>query len=150
VNSAKDQCIIVDLDGTLANCDHRVHYVQSNPKDWDSFNSEMGKDQLNAWCAQLIEAMHSRGIQIILLTGRDDNYEKSTIEWLNSHQIEYHQLFMRKANDEREDHIIKREIFLEKIAPQYKTLFVVEDRLSVVKMWREMNITCLQCDWGDF
>ena len=30
-------CIIVDIDGTLANVEHRVHHLLKSPKDWDSF-----------------------------------------------------------------------------------------------------------------
>lgn len=29
--------IIVDLDGTLANIDHRLHYIKQNKPDWNAF-----------------------------------------------------------------------------------------------------------------
>lgn len=150
MSSAKKKCIIVDLDGTLTNCEHRVKHVTKSPKDWDSFNAGMLSDTLNEWCAELIAGMKKQGVSIILLTGRDDDYRSQTETWLEKHSISYDQLYMRKAQDYREDHNIKSEIFLEFIAPHYETLFVVEDRLSVVEMWRKLNITCLQCDWGNF
>ncbi len=150
MNSAKKKAIIVDLDGTLANCDHRVHHVEKTPKDWVSFNRGMGLDEINSWCAELITAMEGNGFKIILLTGRGEESRSQTEEWLKKHQISYTELYMRKAQDSREDSEIKREIFLDFIRPEYETLFVVEDRLSVVEMWRKLNITCLQCDWGNF
>lgn len=32
------KAIIVDLDGTLANCEHRRHFLETKPKDWKSFH----------------------------------------------------------------------------------------------------------------
>lgn len=31
------QIVIFDIDGTLANAEHRVHHLQKEPKDWDAF-----------------------------------------------------------------------------------------------------------------
>lgn len=150
MNSTKRKCIIVDLDGTLADCNHRVHHVQKDPKDWKSFNELMGEDGLNEWCSTLITSMSNSGVSIILLTGRGEDFREETQKWLLSHNISYEKLIMRKAQDERDDYIIKREAFLDFIKPHYETLFVVEDRLSVVEMWRKEEVTCLQCDWGNF
>ena len=66
------------------------------------------------------------------------------------HQINYHQLYMRPAKDVRGDNEVKKEIFQNSIKDKFDILFVVDDRLSVVKMWRSIGLVCLQCDWGDF
>jgi 3-deoxy-D-manno-octulosonate 8-phosphate phosphatase KdsC-like HAD superfamily phosphatase len=144
------EVIIVDLDGTLADCNHRVHHVQKDPKDWKSFNSLIHEDDLNIWCKKIIDSMGSHGVSTILLTGRNEATRTVTEKWLKDHKIDYLELFMRGVDDDRSDSDIKKEIYLKQIAPLYDTLFVVEDRLSVVKMWRDINVTCLQCDWGDF
>lgn len=144
------EVIIVDLDGTLTDCEHRVHHVHSKPKDWQSFNRGMVHDELNIWCSKLISSMKSNGTETILLTGRGEEFRKETESWLQDKGITYLHLFMRGVDDHRPDCEIKKEIYQSKIAPKFKTLFVVEDRKSVVKMWREINLTCLQCDWGDF
>ena len=57
---------------------------------------------------------------------------------------------MRPHDDFRKDDVIKAEIYEKEILPYYHVLFVVEDRKSVVEMWREKGVVCLQCDWGDF
>ena len=36
--------IIFDIDGTLLNIQHRVHFLHKTPPDWESFNGEMSKD----------------------------------------------------------------------------------------------------------
>jgi FMN phosphatase YigB (HAD superfamily) len=32
---------IFDIDGTLADISHRLHFIQQEPKDWRGFYSEM-------------------------------------------------------------------------------------------------------------
>ncbi|MCP4914848.1 MAG: hypothetical protein GY909_17145 [Oligoflexia bacterium] len=144
------EAIIVDIDGTLADVDHRVHFVQSEPKDWKNFNLNMIHDKLNHWCLEIIKKFHQDDYEIILLTGRTDDFRQETEKWMKDHQVPFHQLFMRAESDRREDSEVKKDIYLNQIAPTHKTLFVLEDRLSVVKMWRSIGVTCLQCDWGDF
>ena len=36
--------IIFDIDGTLMDVEHRVHFLQQEPKDWESFNQNMIND----------------------------------------------------------------------------------------------------------
>ncbi len=59
---------------------------------------------------------------------------------------------MRADKDSRKDFIIKKEI-LEVIRKDFddpEILFVVDDRPSVVKMWREEGLVCLQCaEWNE-
>ncbi len=146
----KKKAIIVDLDGTLCNVDHRVHYVQQEKKNWKLFNQEMINDQLNNWCYELIESMRNEKCDILFVTGRGEEYRKETEKWLFDHDVKYDHLYMRELKDSRSDNIIKNEIYENKIASQFQILFVVDDRLSVVKMWRSIGLVCLQCDWGDF
>lgn len=144
------KAILVDIDGTLADVEHRVHHVQSDTKNWKAFNDGMVHDELNLWCADLIKAMKKEGYKTVFITGRGESYREHTIEWMKKHNIEMDELFMRPASDRREDFEVKRELYEERIKSLYKVLFVVEDRASVVKMWREIGLVCLQCDWGDF
>jgi len=146
----KKKAIIVDIDGTLADVEHRVHFMHTEPKDWRSFNSNMLEDKLNIWCHQIMQAMKREGQEILLVTGRGEKRRLDTENWLHKHNVNYDGLFMRSHADRREDFLIKKIIYEERIAPNYDVLFVLEDRLSVVKMWRSIGLICLQCDWGDF
>ncbi|MBK26744.1 MAG: hypothetical protein CME70_22275 [Halobacteriovorax sp.] len=145
-----EKAILVDLDGTLADIEHRVHHVQSENKDWKAFNQNMESDSLNQWCADLVKAMRSENYKIIFITGRGESTRKVTEEWLSSHDISFEHLFMRPLKDRREDFEVKKEIYEKQIKSKYQVVFVVEDRASVVKMWRSIGLVCLQCDWGDF
>lgn len=36
--------IVFDLDGTLADCEHRIHHITKEPKDWRAFfEAEMAR-----------------------------------------------------------------------------------------------------------
>ena len=146
----KTKAIIVDLDGTLCNVDHRVSHVQKEEKDWKSFNEGMVDDGIHHWCYELIESMRKQDYKIIFVTGRDDSYRSHTVDWLKKNHVSYDELYMRVEADHRDDELIKKEIYDRSIQEVYEVLFVVDDRLSVVKMWRKIGLICLQCDWGDF
>jgi hypothetical protein len=45
--------------------------------------------------------------------------------------------------------MVKEEIYLKELAHQ-QVIFVVEDRKSVVQMWRKLGPVCLQCADGEF
>ena len=38
------QCFIFDIDGTIADCNHRVHHLSGRTKDWAAFNAAMTDD----------------------------------------------------------------------------------------------------------
>ena len=145
----KQPAIIIDLDGTLANCEHRRHHLEKSPKDWASFYAEMHYDQPQDWCRRLIAAMEQYA-EILIVSGRPSSYRATTISWLLSHNIIWTDLLMRAEGDFRADNIVKEELYRERIAPIYDVLFAVDDRQQVVDMWRSLGITTLQCAPGNF
>ena len=146
----KHKAIIVDLDGTLCDVEHRVHHVKAKPKNWDAFNQAMDQDQPYFWCIELIAAMKARGYKIYFVTGRGEGYQKMTSDWLALHSVDYDELYMRKNQDFREDSEVKEEIYVNEIERNSQVLFVVDDRKSVVERWRKLGLVCLQCAPGDF
>jgi len=88
--------------------------------------------------------------KILLVSGRQDQYKSQTERWLATHNIRYDALIMRKTGDMRKDSIIKQEIFENEIRDHYNIRFVLDDRNSVVEMWRSVGLTCLQVAPGNF
>jgi len=146
----KNKAIIVDVDGTLAGIDHRLHFLDEKPKNWSQFHENCTNDKLNYWCYEIIEGLNSRGFLTLLLTGRGEEFRQVSESWLSEKKINYHKLFMRSFGDRRSDSIIKEEIYKKDIEPNFDISFVIEDRKSVVTMWRNVGLVCLQCNWGDF
>lgn len=153
-------CIIVDIDGTLAEIGHRMHHITPpddfDPRldtfkpDWDSFNQACALDGVYEDIKQLVDDIYETGTTVYLVTGRDASVRSKTENWLKSKGIEYHDLFMRPEGDRRADLEVKREIYEQQIKGHFKVEFVLEDRSRVVNMWRELGLTCLQVKEGDY
>jgi len=155
--NVKQRAIIVDIDGTLSNADHRKHYIEGDKKDWKGFLSpeELRKDTVNKWCADLVKLVWQdteADICVILLTGRMGRSEVTSVtkDWLRDNHIDYDILLMRPDQDYRSDTIVKKEIFEQQIKDKYDVLFAVDDRKSVAGMWRSIGVVCLHCAEGDF
>lgn len=155
----KQKAILVDMDGTLCNVDHRRPLVACDNPDWKSFNWpwQIKRDGLNVWCSELIKAMCNSGCKIVFVTAREgtDDVKKATTSWLQSHfndqWLELHTaIHFREAFDYRKDYKIKKDIYNNHIKENYEVLFVVDDRKQVVDMWRELGLTVLHCAEGEF
>jgi uncharacterized HAD superfamily protein len=131
--------VIVDMDGTLADVRHRVHHVQKRRKNWKSFFATMHKDPPNHDIVEMVRDL-ARDHEIIIVSGRPDNYQDVTQEWLRRHDVPYQEIHMRPAGDHRADHIVKREILQRLLAAGKKIELVIDDRPSVCDMWRECGL----------
>ncbi|MGY3805526.1 phosphatase domain-containing protein (plasmid) [Pigmentibacter ruber] len=147
----KQKAIIIDLDGTLADCEHRRCFIAGTKKDWKSFSKDENiiQDKLNLWCATIINKFKDSH-KILLVTGRMESSRKITIEWLNKFDIKYDLLLTRKDNDFRKDSVIKEELYKNFIEPHFDVLFCLDDRKQVVDTWRSLGLICLQCADGEF
>lgn len=148
----KPKAYIFDIDGTLADCSHRLHFITGEKKDWDSFYGELEHDKSICDVVGLallicINTVH----QIILITGRPERTRQATIKWLcNNTHLRPCKLYMRPDGDRRPDYKLKREIYEREIKDKYDVAGVFEDRKQVVDMWREIGLTCFQVSKGDY
>lgn len=144
------KCWLVDIDGTLANTDHRNHHLNGEKKKWKEWYAAQKQDVPYWDIVEIIHMAKDTGIKIVLCTGRDENNRSGTLEWLKEHKIHFDELFMRPANDRRDDTIVKKEL-LDKIREKgYDPVCVFEDRDRVVKMWRDEGLRCLQVKPGEY
>jgi len=142
---------IFDIDGTIADTEHRQHFVRHRPYDWESWFDNAHKDTPIKEVVEIMELAHNAGIKNVLCTGRDEAQRQDTIKWLDDHNIVwFDKIYMRPYLDRRDDDIIKRELYEQMKADGYNPVLVFEDRDRVVKMWREMGMRCLQVNYGDF
>lgn len=145
------QVIIFDLDGTLADISHRRKFLDQAKPNWRKFNDNMGGDVPNISIVTLYKTLWESGdYEVIIVTGRNEQYRRITEQWLTWNDIPFVRMLMRADNDNRADHIIKQEILNGLLAEGKDIAFTVDDRQQVVDMWRSNGITCLQCDVGDF
>lgn len=133
----KRKAIICDIDGTLAHKNGRNPYDPTRYKD----------DTVDERMRELLKLLDC---PIILLSGREEAYRASTIDWLYKHGIYYNRLFMRPTKSSRKDAEIKMELYFKYVEPEYDVVCVFDDRQRVVDMWREIGLKCLQVQKGDF
>lgn len=142
--------VIVDIDGTIAKVGDRLKYLHQEPKDWNSFYEHCDEDEPIEDIIRVVKDLYFCGYNIVFCTGRRESVRNKTIEWikkcLNFNPCGY-RLLMRKNNDWRHDTEVKPQML---DFPASKVLFVLEDRNSMVKKWRELGYTCLQVNDGDF
>lgn len=133
---------IIDLDGTLASATWREHHLRGGRKDWAGFFAGMKRDapvpglvDLTAWIAH-----HAA---VILLTGRPADHATVVRRWLADHAVPYDLLLMRPSGDRRPDTVMKRERYHHDVAPSYDVRIVIDDRPSVIEMWRQEGLYVL-------
>ena len=105
---------------------------------------------MNQPILDLLWALEGAWLDIILVSGRDECCRKDTEAWLEKHNVPFVKLFMREEGDNEKDTVIKERIFRDHIASNYLVWFVLDDRDCVVKMWRDLGLTCLQVAEGGF
>jgi len=151
----KNYCVVVDLDGTLCNIDHRLHWVKPAPgvkKNWKKFFETLEEDIPNVWCTVLINSFNSMIFppDIVFASGRPDDYMKQTKTWLEKHDFSTKYLYMRCRGDHRHDYVAKEIILDFEILTRFEPMFFIDDRQQVVDLWRRRGYVALQCHPGDF
>lgn len=140
--------VIFDLDGTLANCEHRVKHLQGPVKDWEAFYADCHLDEpIEPMVTVARTLSHVHMFQI--WTGRTEAVRAKTTDWLWAQGLRIRpiHLRMRPVGDHRPDFELKTEWLDE---GTFVPDIIFEDRASVVAMWRERGILCAQVAPGDF
>ena len=138
--------IIVDVDGTLAKRNLELENFR-NPYEWERVKEDLPNQPIVDLVNSIAE---QQSYMVLIVTGRDAEYEHLTTEWLEENNIKFDLCFSRpKGNNER-DCTVKERIYREEIQPVFDIKYVFEDRNSVVHMWRDLNLTCLQVAEGNF
>lgn len=142
------QVVIVDIDGTVSKVGDRLKYLKSTPKDWDAFYDACFEDEPIQEIVDLVKVLQDT-YRIVFCTGRRESTREVTEKWLEKYGINS-TLLMRKNNDFRHDVLAKPELVADALIPYENIAFVLEDRNSMVEMWRSVDVKCLQVAPGNF
>ena len=133
--------VLCDIDGTIANNDHRQHYLEGK-KDWDGFFSELINDEPIFPIINKVIEEYNAGKEIVFLTGRPEKYRNVTTEWLKRYFDFEIKLLMRKKNDRRDKLIIKEELLEEQFRYDEIKLIIDNDK-ELIKMWKGKKLSVL-------
>lgn len=148
--------IIFDLDGTLANIEHRRHFVTDGNNQWDEFHEACVDDEPCYPVLITMVALLNEGHDVQIWSGRSDIVRPQTERWIQKHifcYLERHKrptLIMRQHKDNTPDQELKLRWLNVARLNNVKIDFVFDDRNKVVKMWRDNGIQCFQVAAGDF
>lgn len=136
------KAIIVDIDGTVADCTG-----VRNPYD----ESRYGQDKPKEDVIRLIRDLHySLDYKVIFVSGRHQDFRGVTEDWLYTHvKVPIEGLYMRHERG-TEDSVIKAELFNRHIRGRYNIVCVFDDRDRVVEMWRSLGLLVNQVQRGEF
>ncbi len=140
-----EKAVIFDLDGTLSDRRHRLHYLEGQ-KDWKNFFEQMYLDPpIKETFKKLFRHYHNNH-KIIILTGRPEEFRDTTINWLKENNVETHmyKMFMRESKNYESDISLKRRIFETKLN-RYSVIKAYEDNADLIKLWNEKNIEVEDC-----
>lgn len=142
--------VISDLDGTLADIEHRLHWIHRTDPDWRAFFLDCGDDRPIANTITVLRMFHEAGYEIVIASGRGEVARQATIDWLARHGVPWDRLILRRQGDRRHDDEVKTEMTEEHGLTPETTLVVLEDRASVVKTWRRLGFHVFQVAEGNF
>ncbi len=146
--------VVVDIDGTIARVGDRLKHLQYDTPDWDAFYADSFDDDPINEIIDLVSDLYCAKYDIVFCTARSECVRDKTVCWLNKHFgtgiISYTRLLMRHDGDNRHDTIVKPELLLNSGITFNSIAFILEDRNSMVKKWRELGLTCLQVDDYEF
>lgn len=143
--------VILDLDGTICDCAHRVDYAKMSQ--WEEFHSRLKDDKPFEDVRRIVNQL-AINMQIIAVTGRNERFRQPTLDWLDRHKVLCDELLMRPDDDFRTDVEMKLFLLEDYYGSKEEVLATVavclEDRDRVVEGFRNYGLPCWQVRMGDY
>jgi len=141
---------VFDLDGVLANADHRQHLLTPKPgqrKNWKRFFEKAGEDLLIEEVAALTVLLDD-SLQRVLLTARPTTIRDLTVDWLGRHSIRWDLLVMRRDGDYSPSPDAKRHAVEQLRDHGFQLLLAFDDDRRNVDMFHSVGVRCLYIHSG--
>lgn len=143
----KKSAVIYDMDGTLVDVSSIRHYVREalqpdgsySTKNFDAFH------KASILCPAIWPTVDrltyhwEKRLDILIVTARGRQYEKTTRDWLYKYSIPYNKLYMRDVGDFRSDVDVKRDMLTD-IEKSWNILEAADDNPSIWALWEEHRI----------
>ncbi|WP_298327390.1 hypothetical protein [Haloactinopolyspora sp.] len=137
---------VIDIDGVLADVDHRLHHLRGRPKNWAGFFAGMGDDPPyteGLALAHQLAAEHA----VVYLSGRPERTRAVTQAWLAAHEAPHGRVMLRPDDDRRPARLFKIGV-LKRLAAQRTVALLVDDDPAVCDAARTAGFQVRQVSWG--
>ena len=127
---------VFDLDQTVADSIHRLHYIRKDPPDWTAYHQETFKDAPLPTLAIADAILQDHGHRVEFWSCRLEAGRRQTVKWLKAHlaksRLYMPEVRLRHGSDRRSDVEIKWGFAQEHERPD--VLF--DDRPQVVEFFQ--------------
>lgn len=136
---------VFDVDGVLADVRHRLHHLESRPKDWGAFFAAAVDDPpLAEGIALCLES--GKDCEVVYVTGRPEHCRQDTLDWFRRHGLPEGRLSMRGEGDRRPARMAKPQL-LRRLARDRIVALVVDDDAQVCTAYEQAGWTVLRATW---
>lgn len=137
---------VIDIDGVLADVRHRLHFLESKPKDWEGFFAGIPNDAVLAEGRAVVDRL-ATDHELIYLTGRPSSTRAQTQAWLDGHGFPRARLIMRSARDRRPARQTKPALLRELTADGRRVALIVDDDPDVCEALVAAGWPVLRAAW---
>jgi len=106
-----------DLDGVVADCKHRLAYVDDKDK-YYAYDAVLADTPIEKGC-NLMKMFFNNGYKIIVITSRREMCRKATTDWLEKNKLHFidlkNDIYMKAPGDTRESWDVKRDLVFKAI-----------------------------------
>jgi phosphoglycolate phosphatase-like HAD superfamily hydrolase len=138
---------VFDVDGVLADVRHRLHHLESRPKNWDAFFRAAVDDPPLADGIALCRES-AKECEVVYVTGRPAHCRRDTLAWFARQGLPEGRLSMRAAGDRRPARLAKPQL-LRRLARGRTVAIVVDDDDQVCAAYEDAGWTVLRARWMD-
>lgn len=143
--------VVFDLDGTLADVRHRMHYIRPNPaidpvtgkkvkRRFDLFHEACVDDGLIGPVAYFYNRFTADPLTtVVVLSGRDHATYDKTVDWFKRMNLHLPDELLLKQGDQHTPDIEQKRFQADRLEKKYgkPISMVFEDRARVVQMWKD-------------
>jgi hypothetical protein len=142
-------CVVFDIDGVLADANHRqdVLFSGGKRKNWKAFFAAAGDDALIEEVARLTTLI-DRDLKVVLLTARPTDNRSITVTWLGQHDLRWDLLVMRPSGDFRSSPDAKRMAVHELRSQGFDPQLAFDDDRRNVDMFHAEGVPCIYIHSG--
>lgn len=127
------KAVIVDVDGTVA------QMIDRGPFEWHKVSSDRPREHV----IDIVKGLHLQGYHVIFMSGRSAECFKETQQWLQNYVGCFFSLFMRDVDDNRDDRLVKKDLFDRHVKDWFNVQIVLDDRPKVCRLWQDMGLNVL-------
>lgn len=139
---------VIDIDGVLADVRHRLHFLESRPKDWGGFFRAAPQDPVLTTGLETAVQL-SQVYDVVYLSGRPEHCRRDTQRWFVEHGVPVGELWLRPHQDRRPAREFKVER-LRELRRRRQVAVLVDDDALVCEAARSAGFDVLPATWmGD-